>query len=184
MLELDNPFWRFSLEVYSAPGVKDECLALQDGLGLDVNVVLFAAWLGAERAVTIGTAEIADIAALIGDWSTAVVQPLRQARRHLKPYRDAAADPRIRLARSVAGVELEAERIEQALLYRWSKERWDSAAPGSVEAARTNILAVMSEPAGNGRALGADISISHLLLAVTARSGGSAADQPAGDGHR
>ena len=39
--------WDFSLRVYRAPGVSDWCLALQDGHGADVNILLWAAWLGA-----------------------------------------------------------------------------------------------------------------------------------------
>ena len=37
----------FALAVYGQDGVPAACLALQDGLGVDVNVVLFAAFVGA-----------------------------------------------------------------------------------------------------------------------------------------
>jgi uncharacterized protein (TIGR02444 family) len=48
MLDTGNPFWRFSLAVYKAPGVAAECLALQETLGNDVKVLLFCAFLGAQ----------------------------------------------------------------------------------------------------------------------------------------
>ena len=44
-LNLDNEFWRFSLEVYQDEEVQRLCLSLQDDYGLDVNVVLFCLWL-------------------------------------------------------------------------------------------------------------------------------------------
>ena len=44
-MPLDNAFWKFSLAVYAAPGVPEECLAVQERYGVDVNVLLFCAWL-------------------------------------------------------------------------------------------------------------------------------------------
>jgi uncharacterized protein (TIGR02444 family) len=46
MLQCDNPFWRFSLAVYAAPGVAPEFLALQDMRAIAINLLLFGAWLG------------------------------------------------------------------------------------------------------------------------------------------
>ena len=48
---LDTPLWAFSLAVYGGDGVAEECLDLQERLGLDVNILLFAAFLGAVEAV-------------------------------------------------------------------------------------------------------------------------------------
>ena len=39
-LQYDNEFWRFSLAVYKPPDVAAECLALQEAVGLDVNLYL------------------------------------------------------------------------------------------------------------------------------------------------
>jgi uncharacterized protein (TIGR02444 family) len=38
-----NAFWDFSLKVYAAAGVADECILLQDRFGIDVNLLLFCA---------------------------------------------------------------------------------------------------------------------------------------------
>ena len=38
-------FWRYSIDTYSQPGMKDLCLACQDQLGLNVNVVLLCGWV-------------------------------------------------------------------------------------------------------------------------------------------
>lgn len=48
-LEFDNALWRFSLAVYAAPGVAEECLALQETSNIGVNLLLFCAWVGAGR---------------------------------------------------------------------------------------------------------------------------------------
>ncbi len=42
-------FWDFSLAIYRQPGVPEECLALQERLGADVNLLLLCAYLGAKR---------------------------------------------------------------------------------------------------------------------------------------
>jgi len=39
-------FWCFSLAFYERPGVPGALIALQDRDGFDVNLVLFALWLG------------------------------------------------------------------------------------------------------------------------------------------
>ena len=36
---MGSPFWNFSLAVYRASAVQDECLDLQDQFGRDVNLV-------------------------------------------------------------------------------------------------------------------------------------------------
>src|SRR5947208_14107979 len=42
-------FWRFSLALYARPGVADALIATQDRTARDVNLILFALWLGASR---------------------------------------------------------------------------------------------------------------------------------------
>jgi uncharacterized protein (TIGR02444 family) len=111
-LALDNPFWRFSLAVYGEPGVQDACLAVQDGLGGDVNLLLFCAWCGA----SLSEAQLAALEQCIADWNARVIQPLRAVRRTIKPV--AASDAAIADFReAVLAVELRAEQIAQAMLF-------------------------------------------------------------------
>ena len=42
----DDALWRFSLAFYASPGVAQALIALQDRDQLDVNLMLFALWLG------------------------------------------------------------------------------------------------------------------------------------------
>ena len=117
--ELENPFWRFSVAVYSAPGVSAECLALQEIVGVDVNLLLFCAWLGADRRVLLTRADIDAASAAVNDWYGRIVRPLRSVRRTLK----AIAGKRALLSK-VTAIELEAEQMEQAMLYALVGERW------------------------------------------------------------
>ena len=56
-LQYDNEFWRFSLAVYGQDDVAQECLQLQQVGGIDINLLLFCAWLGT-RAIVLSAVEI------------------------------------------------------------------------------------------------------------------------------
>jgi uncharacterized protein (TIGR02444 family) len=45
--KLDSPFLLFSLSVYGSLGVQKECAELQDSFGIDVNLLLFCAFVDA-----------------------------------------------------------------------------------------------------------------------------------------
>ncbi|HTY69964.1 MAG TPA: TIGR02444 family protein [Alphaproteobacteria bacterium] len=106
-----NPLWTYSLRLYKRPGVAPACIALQDRLGVDVNLLFFCLWMAASgRRLTPATLRLA--AGLARVWTTNVVGPLRGTRRFLKPL----GLPKLRGA--VAQVELAAERAEQDLLIR------------------------------------------------------------------
>lgn len=113
---LDTPLWAFSLAVYSGNGVADECLDLQERLGLDVNILLFAAFIGAAEGVRLESQDIAAASAAVADWQSEIVRSLRQVRRALKPM---SAEG---LRAQVKAAELEAEKIEQAMLWQSSRQ--------------------------------------------------------------
>jgi uncharacterized protein (TIGR02444 family) len=123
---LDNPFWAFSLQVYGAPGVAEECLRLQERLGLDVNLLLLAAYLGAAEGLMLDAADLAAATNAVAAWHGETVQGLRKVRRALKPASLDESNPLraaiVTLRAQVKAAELEAERIEQAMLWRWSQE--------------------------------------------------------------
>jgi len=108
-----DSFWRFSLMVYSRPGVADALLRLQDRAGHNVNLVLFAMWLGLIQRRRLDAADLSRATAAIADLSRDVVEPLRQLRRALKE--NPAADIRA-LRRRVLALEIDAERRVQARL--------------------------------------------------------------------
>jgi uncharacterized protein (TIGR02444 family) len=119
-LEFDNEFWRFSLVVYAAPGVADECLALQETFGIDVNLLLFCAWLGAARGVVLTQFDVERADAAVRNWHESVVHPLRGVRQTLKSICGDCDGFRLK----VKAIELEAEQMEQAMLYTHAREHW------------------------------------------------------------
>ena len=119
---IDTPFWAFSLDVYGREGVEEECLKLQELLNLDVNLLLFAAYVGAVEGVGLKREDIAVANAAIVGWHGEIVRSLRNARRALKPVSTDAGNPlreaSATLRTLVKTAELEAEKIEQAILWQ------------------------------------------------------------------
>jgi uncharacterized protein (TIGR02444 family) len=115
-MDLDGPHWRFSLAVYGQPGVPEACLALQDTLNLDVNVLLLMLHEAAQgRIVAAQRIEMADRA--IAEWRSDIVVALRSIRRRLKDGPAGAPREAAEALRStVKRAELAAEQIEQAWL--------------------------------------------------------------------
>lgn len=105
--------WDFAVRLYAEPGVSEACLVLQDRFGVDVPLLLWAAWLG----------EGADAAALragdraVGPWRARAVRPVRALRRHL---RHAVAgldeDAQQGWRGSVKRLEIDAEKIAFGIL--------------------------------------------------------------------
>ena len=108
---MDNPLWDYSLEVYARDGVADALLALQDEFGLDVNMLLYAAWLAA-RGLQLDTAHLAPLEARVAPWREQVIRPLRRLRRQWRDYPQAGA-----LRDALKGLELQAEQSQQALMW-------------------------------------------------------------------
>lgn len=110
------PFWRFSLRIYAAPGVAAACLALQDACGADVNLLLYACWLGLDGR-QLGDRDMRRARAAVARWQKEVVQPLRQARRGTAKI--SGGVPREwagLLHQRIGDTELDAEYVEQRML--------------------------------------------------------------------
>ncbi|SHJ28466.1 TIGR02444 family protein [Roseomonas rosea] len=151
-LDLDNAFWRFSCAVYAAPGVAQACLELQDRHGADVNLLLLAAWLGANRGVRVEAAWLAEEPG--ADWHRGVIGPLRQARRRVKA--GGLGDEALRQFHAqLLACELAAERIRQAELFRWTQTRRPGTPPALAMTglARRNLALLTGDPPGSSAAL-------------------------------
>jgi uncharacterized protein (TIGR02444 family) len=147
--------------------VAAECLALQDAHDVDVNLLLFCAWMGAERRQRLGRADLDRLGEAVRAWRETVVKPLRSARRASKPL--ALRDPTVHeLRKRIAADELEAERIEQAMLFALAPE----AGPAGAEAdtaklVRANVALLLGDrPAASPEA----------LIAAAVRRAGQAAE--------
>ncbi len=112
-----HDFWDFSIRIYARPEVAEACLGLQDRHGLDVNVVLFCLWLGASGRGPLVGPELDQVLSGVADWHARTVRHLRALRKWLKG--DLGAVPRglgDRFRNAVAGLEIDAEHIEQLVL--------------------------------------------------------------------
>lgn len=119
-LDLDNPLWRFVLPFYGRDGVSRACLTLQDKLGVDVNILLFAIFAQVERSIMIDASDLAVLDALVRDWRDEIIQPLRRVRIRLKSGPAPAPSPTTdRLRNRIKAAELETEQIELAVLADW-----------------------------------------------------------------
>jgi uncharacterized protein (TIGR02444 family) len=134
-----SPFWRFSLGFYRRPGVADACIALQDGCGVDVNVLLFFLWLAtAKRSVPAAVAQA--VCAQAGPWRDDAVVPLRTLRRKLKDGSSLVERSAAELFRTkIKAVELESERLQQEALFRLAADLATENAPTVEAAARANV---------------------------------------------
>jgi uncharacterized protein (TIGR02444 family) len=138
MTDAAADFWEFSLAVYAAPGVAEECLALQDRHGLDVNIALFCCWHGWSGRGRLTPAAIAAAEARVAAWTRDVVVPLRSVRRALKPLPAPAAAA---IRTTVKRLELDAEREEQRLLVEGLA---DAAPTGDAPAAAANLATYLA----------------------------------------
>lgn len=107
-------FWAFSRDLYDRPGLAAACLALQDGHGADVNLLLLGFWRASRGFAGWAPGELDRAEAAVAP-VRAVLGPLRQARRALKALQ--ADEPVAGLLYTEAkALELEVERVAQAWL--------------------------------------------------------------------
>jgi uncharacterized protein (TIGR02444 family) len=154
VLRCDSPFWTFSLAVYARPGVAAECLALQDACNIDVNALLFCAWLGAEKGLVLADQNLAAIDAHVRRWHETVVRPLRAVRQAMKPMPEMADDAVTTLRKEIATAELRGEQIEQAILFEAVTALSDRAeAASAAQAVPANVTAFVRRNAGGAAAI-------------------------------
>ena len=115
----DNPFWDFSIDFYGRDGVEERLLLLQEKLHVDVNLVLYCCWAGYIGAPFLTESDVNNVLELIKAWQKNIVQPLRALRSKLKnnfiikqKFWSGEIRKKIKLA------ELDAERLEQLILYQ------------------------------------------------------------------
>ncbi len=114
----ENPFWDFSLNAYDRSGVAEACLALQERHGLDVNLLLFAAWAG-YCGRRLSAEEMAEIVSAAAAWHSEVVRPLRAVRSWLKGQATVPDVLGESLRGGVKAMELQAEMLQQLLLHQY-----------------------------------------------------------------
>jgi uncharacterized protein (TIGR02444 family) len=104
-----NPFRRYALALYGAPGVEPVCLAFQDDLALDVNMVLLCCWVG-RFGVRLPEDTLRRADQVVRPWRETVIEPLRGLRRRMKTDIGGIGPDRADPARqTVKRAELQAE---------------------------------------------------------------------------
>ena len=137
----ETPFWRFSLKFYRQAGVSDACIALQDSLGIDVNLLLFLFWLASDDR-KLSSDEVKMLDDNVRDWRTLTIVPIRDARRKLKGAVTLVEPGRQEAFRNkVKAVELEAERLQQEALFGLTRTGPLGGEAPPQDAARANIAA-------------------------------------------
>jgi uncharacterized protein (TIGR02444 family) len=122
----NDALWRFSLAFYARPGVPESLIALQDRDGLDVNLMLFALWVGFSGRGRITSDGIAAADQAISKIRAEVVEPLRALRRRLKHDPDADVQW---LREGVKALELAGEKLIQTRLARIAGPFGDGISP-------------------------------------------------------
>lgn len=132
---IDISLWDFSLHYYARPGVSPLCLRLQDEQGANVNVVLWALWLG-YRGVRLESASLTQALRKIHSWDQHYVLPLRHLRRRMKVEFD-VTDTSIEAVRAqIKQAELLAEKHLQQIL-----ETQISIEPAPIEVTAETLMA-------------------------------------------
>jgi uncharacterized protein (TIGR02444 family) len=131
---MSNPFWDYSLAVYQLDGVATSCLTLQDSFGLDVNLLLYAAWVAC-REQRLSDAHVGGVESVIVDWREQVVRPLRALRRQLQGYPRAAG-----VCDDIKHLELRAEQQQQDMMYAFFQQ--SAGLPHTPRSLRENLLLV------------------------------------------
>lgn len=140
--------WRFSLALYQLPSVSEALIALQDRDGFDVNLILFALWLGLSGRGRLGSDALAAAERATRAIRDELVEPLRRLRRGLKDHPD--ADVR-RLREGVKALELEGEKLVQTRLSRLARPaRGDLPLSGRLADALANFALYLGPERASG----------------------------------
>ncbi|WP_162914958.1 TIGR02444 family protein [Desertibaculum subflavum] len=134
--------WRFSLRLYRRRGVADACLALQDRHGIDVNLLLYAAYAAVSGRGAVDAGALAAANRAIEGWRLLVILPLRRLRGQLKGVATAAP-----ARKRVLAAELEAEKEAQRRLAGLLGPRQDR----TPEARRGDLAVALAAVAGRAR---------------------------------
>ena len=133
----DEAFWRFSLAFYERPGVSDALIELQDRDGFDVNLVLFALWLGISGRGALGGDALAAAKQVADTLRSEIVEPLRRLRRKLRHHPDREVQ---QFREGVKALEIAGEKLVQERLARLAGGGRATTDPeGSRAAAHANL---------------------------------------------
>ncbi len=135
----DEAFWCFSLAFYERPGVSDALITLQDRDGFDVNLILFALWLGISGREPLDGDALAAAERAAGTLRSDIVEPLRSLRRKLRHHPDSDVQ---RVREGVKALEIAGEKLIQERLAQFAGRGCAKTSPGGRRAAAHGNLAL------------------------------------------
>jgi uncharacterized protein (TIGR02444 family) len=138
------PIWDFVLGYYRQQGVSESAIALQDGAGVDVNMILFLMWLAAQKRV-LAAADVKTVSEKSIGWQHNVVMPVRAVRRLLKENAPLVEqEAALAFRKKVQALELEGEQLQLNAMAALSQGLKSSTAASPEAAARDNLAAFQS----------------------------------------
>ena len=137
-------FQRYVLDVYAGEGVAPASVLLQDRRGVDVNVLLLAAFVGAAMGMSFTSREFEAASARTRQWQDDVVVPLRKVRTRLKDGPPPAPNATTSALRDrIKATELDAEMIELDELADFVAHLAAPAAQGNAEERAASAMQVV-----------------------------------------
>lgn len=166
-LAFENPFWSFACRLHEQPGVAHACIEAQDAFGVNVNALLYMAWLGTQGRQP-SEARYRAIIDAISPWTEQVVENLRSARRAWKQL--GGANPSVQSGReTLKGLELLSEQLVCAYLFRASTEcderRWPLATADAVAQNIDLVLRLSGVAADRRRELATQLAAAAQAMA-------------------
>jgi uncharacterized protein (TIGR02444 family) len=155
-------FWRFSLAFYDFSGVSEALIALQDSEGLDVNLILFALWVGISGRGLLDRDTLMAADRAVFEIRTEIVQPLRMLRRKLAESPDIDVQE---LRRDLKALELASEKMVQTRLAHLAGPV--SAMAADITAAHANLAVYL----GPDRVLSAEAAVIRGAISRFVNSG-------------
>ncbi len=134
--------WDFSLRLYEQEGIAALCLTLQDRHGLDVNLLLYAAYAAA-CDIALAMADLEAVDAAVADWREGMLRPLRALRRQL----DGGETPAARQALLQAELALEREQQDRMWRARQPAGAWSAAPEAASPRGNLAVLAKLNNVA-------------------------------------
>lgn len=113
----DHPFWDYSCRVYGADGVSAALIALQDRLGIDVNVLLLGLWAGHSGLGVFDDEELDRVLDVSANWNRDIVRAVRSLRVDLRV--GVASVPKElsdAIRQRILEVEIDCEHVEQLVI--------------------------------------------------------------------
>jgi uncharacterized protein (TIGR02444 family) len=162
---------RFALTIYGTADVSDACLLLQSRFDIDVNLLLFAAYVGAVRTKTLFPESFDIVRARTDPWHRDVVRPLRTVRQRLRAGPAPAPNPVTAVLRhEIKEIELQAELIELGELGELADLLDAPTAPGGAAERATAAMETVLRADFDGQLSSEDRAAIATIAAAAARN--------------